>query len=494
MSQKKTNRKKRILSYDAVIRREFRILLLVAIVIFVAVIAANVYAFRTFSTAANPTSTIFYVSTGLLLFAAVLVLTFLLLKKGGMEERVRAAVEGELGSLRAANKRAKSLQEMASTLRATLSFERVVDSALDVCSAVLAEMGVPARNFVGAVLLYEGDVLVPMADRGLGRDVKLRVAGERGIIADALQKAEPAITKEPRNDPEVSQFTGFRNCEVVIAVPLRVEFQIYGVMLIASKTPVVIEPEQLDMFIAVADQAVIALRNAQLYESLAKEKQRLIEADEEARKQLARDLHDGPTQSVAAIAMRINFVRSLLQHEPETAMSELEKVEELAKETGKDIRHMLFTLRPLVIEEQGLGAAVDQVLSRIREAEGPRMKLSLVGSEYGDLLSKRARGVVFAVIEEALGNARKYSGAEKIEVRFWQDKDLFVAQIKDDGVGFDVEDVMDGYSSRGSLGMVNMQERADMVDGSIKVESAPGKGTKITLIVPLDKHGNKAKV
>jgi signal transduction histidine kinase len=237
----------------------------------------------------------------------------------------------------------------------------------------------------------------------------------------------------------------------------------------------------------VADQAVIALRNAQLYDNLEKEKERLIVAETEARNQLARDLHDGPTQSIAAIAMRINFVRSMLQNDPEQAQGELQRVEELAKETGKNIRGMLFTLRPLVLETQGLGAAIETIMERTRDENSPNMRM--VGGEYGELLNPRAQGVLFYMIEEALGNARKHSRANLIEVRFWQEGGLFVCRIQDDGVGFDVEDVMGDYSSRGSLGMINLQERAENIDAALKVESVVGKGTAITVVVPLDKQG-----
>ena len=113
----------------------------------------------------------------------------------------------------------------------------------------------------------------------------------------------------------------------------------------------------------------------------------------------------------------------------------------------------------------------------------------MVGGEFGDLLNERAQGVVFYIIDEAMGNARKHAQAKNIEVRFWKEKDLFAARIRDDGVGFDVSSVNQNYSSRGSLGMVNMHERAALIDGSLRVESIPGRGTAITLIVPLSKHG-----
>ena len=110
----------------------------------------------------------------------------------------------------------------------------------------------------------------------------------------------------------------------------------------------------------------------------------------------------------------------------------------------------------------------------------------MIGEEAAELLDDHAKSVVFSIVEEALGNARKYSEATQVQVRFWREADLFVAQIEDNGIGFDVQDVNDNYSSRGSLGMVNMRERAERVDGSVRIESEPGEGTRVTLVVPLD--------
>jgi signal transduction histidine kinase len=259
-------------------------------------------------------------------------------------------------------------------------------------------------------------------------------------------------------------------------------------MLLGTEKKTTFSEAHLDLFTSVADQSVIALQNAQLYQRLQAEKQRIIDADEEARKELARDLHDGPTQSIAAIAMRINFIRSLMRKDPRQAFLELKKVEDLAKDTSREIRAMLFALRPLVLETQGLSAAIEMAMNKIRESDG--LSLRLVGGEYGDLLNDQAQGLVFYIIEEALGNARKYSKAKLIEVRLWQEEDLFVARIQDDGEGFDIQSVNANYSTRGSLGMVNMRERAERIDGSLKVESSPGNGATITLVVPLDKHGN----
>lgn len=432
------------------------------------------------------------VSTAVLVLVASIILLLSSYSGKRLNRSVRQLYKEEMGHLQAATKRAYRLQQMASTLRATLSFERVVEEALDVCSLELEEMGTSRQSLVGAIFLYRGAELYPLATRGfIGLDDKRSVPGRSGIIAEAMASAEPVVSQDPRNDPELKTYMAFQSCVTAVCIPLRAGFQIFGIMVIGSDKPLEFDRNHYDLFNAVADQAVIALQNAQLYQQLTAEKQRLIEADEEARKELARDLHDGPTQSIAAIAMRINFVRSLVTKDPKQSLQELEKVEELAKRTAKEIRGMLFTLRPLVLETQGLAAAIETVMGRIQETDGLSMRL--IGGEFGDSLSESAQSVVFSIIEEALGNARKYANARVVEVRMWQEDNLFVARVQDDGVGFDTEDVNRDYSSRGSLGMVNMRERAERIDGSLRVESAPGRGTMVTLVVPLRKHGRRVQ-
>jgi signal transduction histidine kinase len=429
-------------------------------------------------------------SVTMLIAGVIAVLLVTLISNRG-RKRIERAIIAETKELRLANNRASVLQTMGSTLSATLSFERVMEVALDVCGQALEEMGVPARTFVGAVFLFDRDNLTPVASRRLiGRDEGKRLQGKQGIVGDSLKKAEIISTIQPQQDPELKGFAAFQNCHVASSIPLRAGFQIYGAMVLGTELATGFSEGHLELFEAVANQAVIALQNAELFQNLTAEKQRIIEAEEDARRELARDLHDGPTQSVAAIAMRINFVATLMTQDPKQAFVELRKVEDLAKATSKEIRGMLFTLRPLVLESQGLGAAVEAAMARAREAEGINMQV--LGAEYGDLLSDQAQGVVFYILDEALGNARKHAHAKNIEIRLWREGNLFVARVRDDGVGFNPSSVNANYSSRGSLGMVNMRERAERIDGSLKIESSPGQGTAITLVVPLDRHGRKA--
>ncbi len=397
------------------------------------------------------------------------------------------ATASEFDSLRAESRQAKALREMANTLRATQNLDRVLEAALNVCTVGMQEMGIPERSIVASIRLYEDGELVEITGRRTQNDGKTKLNDRLGAVGKALKNAEPVVVNEPKNDPSISELPSFRRCYTVVCVPLRLGFQIYGLMVIGSGMKIQFNDQYLDLFLAVADQAVIALQNAQLLQDLEAEKERLIQAETEARKELARDLHDGPTQSVAAIAMRVNFVRSLMKHNIDEAVEELFKIEDLAKKTAKEIRGMLFTLRPLVLETQGLGAAIETVMERIQESDG--ITTRLIGGDYGELLVPKAQGVVFYIVEEALGNARKHSQANVLEVRLWQEDGLFVARVQDDGVGFDLDEVMGSYENRGSLGMINLRERAEMIDGSIQIDSEPGRGTSITLVVPLDKQG-----
>jgi len=102
-----------------------------------------------------------------------------------------------------------------------------------------------------------------------------------------------------------------------------------------------------------------------------------------------------------------------------------------------------------------------------------------------ELLETHAQGVLFYIVEEAVGNARKHAQAAHIYVRLYRRENYVTVEIQDDGVGFDIDAVTTNYDQRGSLGMVNMRERAALVEGMLKLDSAKGKGTKISVLVPL---------
>jgi len=148
---------------------------------------------------------------------------------------------------------------------------------------------------------------------------------------------------------------------------------------------------------------------------------------------------------------------------------------------------MLFTLRPLILETQGLRAALAQYIAK--RAETDPLPVHLEAPEGVDgRLDKDAQGVIFYIIEEAISNARKHAQAENVWVRLRVEDDTFIAEVEDDGQGFDLDAVLADYTSRGSLGMTNMFERAELVGGQLDIQTAPGRGTRVVLTVPLERQ------
>ncbi len=399
----------------------------------------------------------------------------------------RREEEQELRRLRARHQQSRLIFELASTLSATLNYQRVLEAMLDVGEIGLRELEGREMPLVSVVLLFQGEKLHVAASRHLPpRDQRAVLSGQRGVISQALTSAELTLCPQPGQDPELGQFIAMHQCKEAVVLPLRAGFENFGVTVFGSPVEGVFGPDYQDLLVALCNQGVVALQNAQLYQSLMEEKERIVAVEEDARKKLARDLHDGPTQSIAAIAMRTNYVRALLEKRPEEVPEELARIEELARRTTKEIRQMLFTLRPLILETQGLCAALEQYIAK--RAETDPLPIHLEAQESVDqLLDRDQQGMAFYIIEEAMSNTRKHARAHNIWIRLKIEGNAFVAEVEDDGVGFDTSVLDDGYERRGSLGMLNMRERAELAGGRLEVRSAPGQGTRVILRIPLER-------
>jgi len=426
-----------------------------------------------------------------LLFGGILgyVLRGFLVHKKLASERV--ALRREAKKMERA--RSSLIYELVSTLSATLSYQRVLEIALDISTRVLSGPNGNVASLVSAFLLFDRSdanpeqmVLRVGSARGFTpADQRQTFEGVNGLLAETIERGESRSSKSVNQDSELSRVIALRSCEGAYCIPLRAGLETYGVLLFAHKDPDFFTKEICELLNIVGHQAMIAMQNARLFDDLEQEKEHMMEIQEEARKKLARDLHDGPTQSVAAIAMRVNFARRLMERDAKAAQTELEKIEELARRTTKEIRHMLFTLRPLVLESKGLVAALQAMADKMRETYDQNVLIE-VQSEAVDKLEIGKQAVVFYIVEEAVNNARKHAQAAHIWVRLkLLQPDVAMLEIQDDGVGFDLSAVDATYDNRGSLGMVNMRERTELVNGFLHINSAVGKGTRIQVVIPL---------
>ncbi len=384
--------------------------------------------------------------------------------------------------------RMKVFYQLIETLSSTLNYEVVLNSSLDLSQKIFNQFGASAETMTSAVLLFEdGQLLVASARRFSPTDLKRKFPAAKGVLAEVIQSGEPKICNDPALDEELKTVLAMQNNKQAVVVPLSRGLDTYGVMLFAHPQPNYFSGEKIEFLDMLSHQAVIAIQNAILYQQLELEKEAIIETQEEAQKKLARDLHDGPTQSVAAIAMRLNVARKMLEMAPERLEDELAQIEDLARKTTGEIRHMLFTLRPLVLESEGLIEAFNAIANKTLTTYQQNVRIDADETVISQL-DQNKQTVLFYLAEEAVNNARKHAQAELIWVRLRfspKDREIAILEIIDNGVGFDLEKVNGNYNQRGSLGMVNLKERSQLVNGLLHIDSVPGKGTRVQVYIPL---------
>jgi len=378
--------------------------------------------------------------------------------------------------------------KMVETLSATLNYQVVLDSALNLSQSALGEESETSR-LISAVLLFEGDQMVIAEGRGLSpADRRVVFYAEEGGLAHALTSGQPQLIANPSRDFELKRLLALQTCQAALILPLMRGMQIFGVMLFAHPQAEFFTPERCDLLEMISHQVVVAIQNARLFEEVEEEKNRILSAQEETRKKLARDLHDGPTQLVSGIVTRAQIAAKMLQRQPQELPEELKRIEDLARRATQELRHMLFTLRPLALESEGLTAALEQMAGKMREVYQQNVALE-IEPQAVEALDLNRQSAVFYLAEEAINNARKHAQASLIRVRLKrlpEDEQMIFLEIADNGRGFDVNGVLNSYEKRGSLGMINLRERAEMINAALRVQSAPGKGTRVQVIIPLD--------
>ncbi len=406
---------------------------------------------------------------------------------GRLRSRVAVLDSAQAAYIEDSRQRTRAISELTYIMSSTLNYKKVLDAMIEAGRLGLRMPEREASSLFAGVFLFHIDdnKLHVVSSRRFTRADDARViAGTEGIVGQTLKTAEPVFGTDALTDPELQYFVAFQGCKSLLCIPLRAGFDNFGVILYGSDTANAFTQEHSELLSALGVQATLALQNAVLYHNLIEEKERIVDVDEEARKKLARDLHDGPTQTIAAIAMRLSYVTKLFKKSPEKVPEELKKVEDLARQTTTEIRHMLFTLRPLVLESRGLSAALNQLAEKTYEMHRQAVAVRIEPT-MEERLDSQQQGVIFDIVEEAINNARKHAHAKLISVSAMRQGDMAILQIADNGDGFDVDKMSEDYEKRTSLGMVNMRERAELLDGTLSVESVLGKGTTITVLLPL---------
>ncbi|HEM60726.1 MAG TPA: sensor histidine kinase, partial [Chloroflexi bacterium] len=183
-----------------------------------------------------------------------------------------------------------------------------------------------------------------------------------------------------------------------------------------------------------------------------------------------------------SISMAVDHVRQLLVHQPEAAGEELDRLQQIVARASREARVLLFELRPIALETHGLAGALETYVEQLQTDCAPKFHFDDGG--FADRLPSDIEATAFVVVQEAVNNARKHAAASNIWLRIVPEKDHVVISVEDDGHGFDPDTVPDGMNREAHLGLVSMQERAQLIDAELEIRSAPGHGSGIALRVP----------
>lgn len=205
-----------------------------------------------------------------------------------------------------------------------------------------------------------------------------------------------------------------------------------------------------------------------------------LNAAEEERRRISLELHDDASQRLAAILMRLRLARGLDDAEAKDAV--LEEVRKELADTADGLRRYAQGLRPPALDELGLGPAIESHVRHIADAAVAPVEVRTEG--VGRLESPEAELALYRIVQEAITNALRHSSARKIEVSLERCDGVIVATVSDDGVGFDVDAVLERHDGEHGLGLFGMRERAEYVGGRVEIESEIGKGTKVRAAIP----------
>ncbi|HOJ77799.1 MAG TPA: sensor histidine kinase [Bacillota bacterium] len=211
---------------------------------------------------------------------------------------------------------------------------------------------------------------------------------------------------------------------------------------------------------------------------------KIILAQEEERKRVAREIHDGPAQTMANVVLRAELCEKLLTTNRDEVTTELRDLKKVVKESLQEIRRIIFNLRPMTLDDLGLIPTVRRYIEELKVRENFNVQLEIHGEEQR--LKNTYEVALFRLIQESLNNARKHAKANKIKVNINTTETDISVSISDDGKGFDLEKVMNEAVGKESFGLLSMKERIELLNGSLNIDSTIGVGTTITVCIPLE--------
>lgn len=341
----------------------------------------------------------------------------------------------------------------------------IVRSARTLLDARYAALGVPDDDGSFAEFVAEG-----VSDRQWEAIGPL--PRQHGMLAALLREAAPVRLDDIQQDPRFGWWPAAHPVlKDFIGVPVKDGDSVLGILFLSNKrAPGGFTKRDESLLMLFAAHAAIAMTNARLYEYVRE----LTVAEERTR--MARELHDAVTQKLFSLRLTAQAASALLDTDVERARTEIDRVRRLAGEALAELRAVIVEMRPAELGRHGLSETLRKHVASLDRLSSVTMTFE--GSKVDDL-TPDTEVTVLRVAQEALHNALRHAGASAVHVTLATTGGCVVLEVRDDGDGFVVEEP----TLRG-LGLLSMRDRAEVLDGTLKVVSALGEGTLVRLEVP----------
>ncbi|MCB1018744.1 MAG: GAF domain-containing sensor histidine kinase [Acidobacteria bacterium] len=360
----------------------------------------------------------------------------------------------------------------------------------DLLRRVLETLTRTFRAHGGAILLLDESTsqVAVKASKGMSRslvrsfDAKLG-DGFAGVIAAS---GEPQIIVDAKNDERIASKKIRDEFYSVWGVPLTVRGKTTGVVALGFSYEYHCLPREMKLFEAIAERCALAIEKAQLMEELRLREERIrqlgehmMKVEEEERRRISRELHDEVGQALLVVRLYLEMIEGMLEKEKKPARTKLQDTREVVETTIVEMRRLISALSPNVLQELGLPASIRQFVKNLSRTFPGRVRMRMSNVEE---LPDGPKIMMYRLVQECFTNAVKHSNARNVSVELTRRNGLVRMRMQDDGVGFSVAEAS---QKRESFGVAGMRERVELLGGKIDIASAPGKGTKVSIAIPV---------
>jgi PAS domain S-box-containing protein len=390
-----------------------------------------------------------------------------------------------LESERSERRLAEALRYTAQTLGSMLDLDEILDHVLDTLTQVLS------YDSASIIQMNNEGAFTVVRQRGFEEGAFLEWVRTQGYhlqdfpdLQRAVEERRAIITPDSHTAEEWVLLPGTEWLHAHICAPIFIEGEIAGFINLSSTEPGYYTPAHAQRLEAFAGQVAAGMHNARLYESVRQQREqlrslaaRLTEAEESERQWLARELHDQIGQNLTALSINLSIIRNqVLPEAPETLRSRLEDSALLLKQMTARVRRVMEELRPPVLEDYGLLAALRWYGQQFADRTG--IEVDVQGEEVTNPLVVSAENALFRIAQEALTNVAKHAQATRVEITLQSTPSRVRLTIADNGRGLDTDRLVTPGQQRG-WGLVSMRERAEAIGGQCTVRRGPQGGTEV---------------